>query len=149
MWQNHLEAIAAHKSKQFATSSANSLPTQKQPAPITINTTNIPPPPLEMESALGTKDKEKSKEKGKITAVVNVPQSRYEYHPLQPPIIETPQLRDMGEATPPLEWIGLNRDKLPNITHQVGTSAAMYSRGTYANEHTDSNCEFIRNCKRG
>jgi phosphoenolpyruvate carboxylase len=25
----------------------------------------------------------------------------------------------MGEATPPLEWIGLQRDKLPNITHQI------------------------------
>ncbi|OAX77577.1 hypothetical protein ACJ72_08123 [Emergomyces africanus] len=56
---------------------------------------------------------------GKITAVVNVPQSRYMYTALEPPVIETPQLRDMGEATPPLEWIGLHRDKLPNITHQI------------------------------
>ena len=55
----------------------------------------------------------------KITAVVNVPQSRYTYTALEPPIIETPQLRDMGEATPPLEWIGLHRDRLPNITHQI------------------------------
>ncbi|KAH6629453.1 hypothetical protein C7974DRAFT_394507 [Boeremia exigua] len=58
-------------------------------------------------------------EQEKITAVVNVPQSRYEYTPLEPPIIETPQLRDMGEATPPLEWIGLHRDRLPNVTHQI------------------------------
>ncbi|OJD19837.1 hypothetical protein AJ78_00196 [Emergomyces pasteurianus Ep9510] len=56
---------------------------------------------------------------GKITAVVTVPQSRYTYTALEPPVIETPQLRDMGEATPPLEWIGLHRDKLPNITHQI------------------------------
>ena len=55
----------------------------------------------------------------KITAVVNVPQSKYEYTALQPPIIETPQLRDMGEATPPLEWIGLHRERLPTLTHQV------------------------------
>ncbi|KAL1651722.1 Macrophage colony-stimulating factor 1 receptor [Didymella pomorum] len=55
----------------------------------------------------------------KITAVVNVPQSKYEYTPLEPPVIETPQLRDMGEATPPLEWIGLHRDRLPNVTHQI------------------------------
>ena len=55
----------------------------------------------------------------KITAVVNVPQSKYQYTALQPPIIETPQLRDMGEATPPLEWIGLHRDRLPNLTHQI------------------------------
>ncbi|KAI9789416.1 MAG: hypothetical protein M1816_006076 [Peltula sp. TS41687] len=55
----------------------------------------------------------------KITAVVDVPQSRYEYRALETPVIETPQLRDMGEATPPLEWIGFQRDKLPNLTHQL------------------------------
>ena len=55
----------------------------------------------------------------KITAVVNVPQSKFEYTALEPPIIDTPQLRDMGEATPPLEWIGLHRDRLPNVTHQI------------------------------
>lgn len=55
----------------------------------------------------------------KITAEVHLPQSKYEYHALEPPIIETPQLRDMGEATPPLEWIGLHRDRLPNVTHQI------------------------------
>ena len=58
-------------------------------------------------------------EREKITAVVNVPQSKYQYTALQPPIIETPQLRDMGEATPPLEWIGLHRERLPNLTHQI------------------------------
>ncbi|KAI6885156.1 hypothetical protein KC355_g21768, partial [Hortaea werneckii] len=55
----------------------------------------------------------------KITAEVNLPQSKYEYRALEPPIIETPQLRDMGEATPPLEWVGLHRDRLPNVTHQI------------------------------
>ncbi|KAK4161299.1 protein CSF1 [Cladorrhinum sp. PSN259] len=55
----------------------------------------------------------------KITAEVKVPQSKYEYTALEPPVIETPQLRDMGEATPPLEWIGLHRDRLPNLTHQI------------------------------
>ncbi len=58
-------------------------------------------------------------EEEKITAVVNVPQSKYQYTALQPAIIETPQLRDMGEATPPLEWIGLHRERLPNLTHQI------------------------------
>lgn len=60
-----------------------------------------------------------SSEGEKITAVVNVPQSKYDYTALEPPIIDTPQLRDMGEATPPLEWIGLHRDRLPNVTHQI------------------------------
>ena len=58
-------------------------------------------------------------EQEKITAVVNMPQSRYQYFAIEPPIIETPQLRDMGEATPPLEWIGLQRERLPNVTHQI------------------------------
>lgn len=62
---------------------------------------------------------DKSEQQEKITAVVNVPQSRYKYVAMEPPVIETPQLRDMGEATPPLEWIGLQRDKLPNVTHQI------------------------------
>lgn len=55
----------------------------------------------------------------KITAVVNVPQSKFQYTALEPPVIETPQLRDMGEATPPLEWIGLQRERLPTLTHQI------------------------------
>ena len=57
---------------------------------------------------------EKSGEQRKITAEVNVPQSKYNYTPLEPPIIETPQLRDMGEATPPLEVCVLPTDcKVP------------------------------------
>jgi hypothetical protein len=65
-------------------------------------------------------EKEPDQDKNrKITAVVDVPQSKYEYNPIEPPIIETPQLRDMGEATPPMEWIGLHREKLPHLTHQV------------------------------
>lgn len=42
----------------------------------------------------------------------------YDYLPIKPPIIAQPQLRDMGEATPPVEWIGLHRKKLPSLTHQ-------------------------------
>ncbi|KAF2456119.1 hypothetical protein BDY21DRAFT_56378 [Lineolata rhizophorae] len=72
-------------------------------------------------AAKGKRDRagSESSDREKITAVVNVPQSRYEYEALEPPVIETPQLRDMGEATPPLEWIGLHRDRLPNVTHQI------------------------------
>lgn len=55
----------------------------------------------------------------KITAVVHMPQSKYEYIALEPPIIDTPQLRDLGEATPSLEWIGLHRERLPHVTHSI------------------------------
>ena len=73
-------------------------------------------PRLEGEDGAPRSDE---REEEKITAVVLVPQSKYQYTALQPAIIETPQLRDMGEATPPLEWIGLHREKLPNLTHQI------------------------------
>lgn len=45
--------------------------------------------------------------------------SAYTYIPLEPPNIATPQLRDMGEATPPIEWIGLHRQRFPGMTHQA------------------------------
>ncbi|KAF4865791.1 Protein CSF1 [Colletotrichum siamense] len=79
--------------------------------------------PLTAIKVTGVPDTEEQQVGGpsqqKITAEVNVPQSKYDYVALEPPIIETPQLRDMGEATPPLEWIGLHRDRLPNLTHQI------------------------------
>jgi hypothetical protein len=78
----------------------------------------LPKPAVKITSEPGDESGEYSGQE-KITAVVNVPQSKYTYAATVPPVIETPQLRDMGEATPPLEWIGLHRDKLPNITHQI------------------------------
>jgi len=80
----------------------------------------LPPSAVKITGVPDEEDPErKDGEQQKITAEVNVPQSRYNYTALEPPIIETPQLRDMGEATPPLEWIGLHRDRLPNLTHQI------------------------------
>ncbi|KAJ9363973.1 hypothetical protein C8Q69DRAFT_528319 [Paecilomyces variotii] len=96
MWMNHSRALASRLGKPLP--------------PSAVRITGGPRP----EGAGGEFD-----EQEKITAVVNMPQSRYTYLALEPPVIETPQLRDMGEATPPLEWIGLHRDKLPNVTHQI------------------------------
>ncbi|PYI08442.1 fermentation associated protein [Aspergillus sclerotiicarbonarius CBS 121057] len=96
MWETHSRALASRLGKP------------------------LPPSAVRITGALnaeGGGDKNEPQEK--IMAVVNVPQSKYTYVALEAPVIETPQLRDMGEATPPLEWIGLQRDKLPNITHQV------------------------------
>ncbi|EMG46290.1 hypothetical protein G210_3473 [Candida maltosa Xu316] len=45
--------------------------------------------------------------------------SKYNYVALAPPIIEAPQLKELGNATPPLEWFGLHRNKLPHVTHQL------------------------------
>ena len=66
-------------------------------------------------------EKEGPAEEGqeKITAVVNVPLSKYQYTALQAPVIDTPKLTQLGDATPPLEWIGLHRERLPNLTHQI------------------------------
>lgn len=43
---------------------------------------------------------------------------KYIYQSTEEPVIETPQLKDLGSATPPLEWFGLHRNKFPNLTHQ-------------------------------
>ncbi|KAK6202287.1 uncharacterized protein RJT21DRAFT_118287 [Scheffersomyces amazonensis] len=50
-------------------------------------------------------------------------ESQFQYLPLAPPIIEAPQLKELGNATPPLEWFGLHRNKFPNVTHQIGIVA--------------------------
>ncbi|EPE31334.1 hypothetical protein GLAREA_12637 [Glarea lozoyensis ATCC 20868] len=96
MWASHAKALAQRLGKPLP--------------PSAVKITGVP------DEEDGPR---KDGEQQKITAEVNVPQSRYDYTALQAPIIETPQLRDMGEATPPLEWIGLHRDRLPNLTHQI------------------------------
>ncbi|KAF1345231.1 hypothetical protein BDV97DRAFT_360661 [Delphinella strobiligena] len=103
MWNTHTRSLAARL--------GNALPESA------VRIQSAPGPAERDDTA--TANAEQDTQGGKITAVVNVPQSRYEYFPLEPPIIETPQLRDMGEATPPLEWIGLNRGRLPGVVHQV------------------------------
>lgn len=96
MWDSHSRALASRLGKP------------------------LPPSAVRIEGGPGAEgDGDNKHEQEKITAVVNVPQSKYSYVALKAPVIETPQLRDMGEATPPLEWIGLQRDKLPNVTHQI------------------------------
>lgn len=45
--------------------------------------------------------------------------SKFVYSALVPPIIEAPQLKELGTATPPLEWFGLHRNKFPDATHQL------------------------------
>ncbi|PGH18330.1 hypothetical protein AJ80_04508 [Polytolypa hystricis UAMH7299] len=96
MWSNHSRALATRLGKPLPQTSA-----------------------LQITSERKGEDGEEGAGQEKFTAVVNVPQSKYTYAAMEPPVIETPQLRDMGEATPPLEWIGLHRDKLPNLTHQI------------------------------
>ena len=84
MWASHSKALAQRLGKPLP--------------PSAVKITGVPD-----EEGTERKDGEQQK----ITAEVNVPQSKYDYTALEPPIIETPQLKDMGEATPPLEWIGM------------------------------------------
>ncbi len=117
MWSNHLRTLASRLGKPLPESNIKISTSQildDKPLP---DATSDPTTPTS-----ATRPRAHSSPGGnqeKITAVVNMPVSKYEYTPLEPPIIETPQLRDMGEATPPLEWIGLHRDRLPNVTHQI------------------------------
>ena len=100
MWNSHARALAQRFGKPLPKSA--------------VQITGGPKP--EGEEAKDGIDPSKP---AKITAVVNVPLSKYTYTALEPPVIDTPQLRDMGEATPPLEWIGLHRERLPNVIHQI------------------------------
>ncbi|KAF1850754.1 uncharacterized protein K460DRAFT_302131 [Cucurbitaria berberidis CBS 394.84] len=112
MWSNHSRTLASRLGKPLPESNIKISTSQalQDDDPSTPTTTRPRAPSLPSSDP---------QQQEKITAVVNVPQSKYEYTPLEPPLIETPQLRDMGEATPPLEWIGLHRDRLPNVTHQI------------------------------
>ena len=78
MWASHSKALAQRLGKPLP--------------PSAVKITGVPD-----EEGMERKEGEQQK----ITAEVNVPQSKYDYTALEPPIIETPQLRDMGEATPP------------------------------------------------
>ncbi|KAL0264794.1 Macrophage colony-stimulating factor 1 receptor [Diplodia seriata] len=121
MWNTHSRALANRLGKPLPESAVKitagpaEASSEASASAAAATTAAITKAASEETPAAGESDADR----GKITAVVNVPQSRYEYTPLEPPIIETPQLRDMGEATPPLEWIGLQRDRLPNVTHQI------------------------------
>ena len=46
-------------------------------------------------------------------------ESKYIYVARLPPKIQAPQLKELGNATPPLEWFGLHREKFPNVTHEL------------------------------
>lgn len=76
MWASHSKALAQRLGKPLP--------------PSAVKITGVP-----------DEESRKEGEQQKITAEVTVPQSKYNYTALEPPIIETPQLRDMGEATPP------------------------------------------------
>ena len=93
MWQTHSRALAQRLGK--------------------------PLPPSAIKVTAEPRGEGENAGREKITAVVKVPQSRFSYVALEPPVIDTPQLQDLGEATPPLEWIGLHRDKLPEATHSI------------------------------
>ncbi|CAI5206341.1 ANM_HP_G0018910.mRNA.1.CDS.1 [Saccharomyces cerevisiae] len=45
--------------------------------------------------------------------------SKLNYIALEEPQIEVPQIRDLGDATPPMEWFGVNRKKFPKFTYQT------------------------------
>ncbi|EMD62359.1 hypothetical protein COCSADRAFT_120949 [Bipolaris sorokiniana ND90Pr] len=120
MWSNHSRTLASRLGKPLPESNIKISTSQTlQDASDNPDSSTSTADKMAMPSGRPRAPSASSDNQEKITAVVNVPQSKYEYTPLEPPLIETPQLRDMGEATPPLEWIGLHRDRLPNVTHQI------------------------------
>ncbi|KAI5367958.1 Putative small GTP-binding protein [Septoria linicola] len=112
MWTSHSRALASRLGKSLP-ESAVKISASGGDDSASADIDNIEASPSSTAGAKGEQQQEK------ITAEINLPQSKYEYYALEPPVIETPQLRDMGEATPPLEWIGLHRERLPNVVHQI------------------------------
>lgn len=53
-----------------------------------------------------------------ISGDAQEPTKKYTYTPLAPPIIQAPQIKELGTATPPLEWFGLHRNQFPDVTHE-------------------------------
>jgi hypothetical protein len=86
---------------------------------LSINNENIPSSPLLKQSMEETDPTDKIEQaiEERITKVAQ--ESKYTYVPIAPPIIAAPQLKELGNATPPLEWFGLHRNKFPNVTHQI------------------------------
>ncbi|KAL2130955.1 hypothetical protein VTI74DRAFT_5718 [Chaetomium olivicolor] len=121
MWANHSKTLAQTWGRELPNVAAIRVTGVLPEASSTTTATTSSASSTSAAATPDEKDKDKKQEAqtNKITAEVKVPLSKYEYVALEPPVIETPQLRDMGEATPPLEWIGLNRDRLPNLTHQI------------------------------
>ncbi|KAK3294760.1 uncharacterized protein B0H64DRAFT_476163 [Chaetomium fimeti] len=123
MWANHSKTLAQTWGRELPNVTAikvtGVLPASGAAASSAATTTTAAPDEDKDRKQQQQKQQQDEERTNKITAEVKVPQSGYEYTALEPPVIETPQLRDMGEATPPLEWIGLNRDRLPNLTHQI------------------------------
>ncbi|KAK9474221.1 uncharacterized protein V1510DRAFT_428846 [Dipodascopsis tothii] len=103
MWNNHVRAFGARKSAVQAASTAFSSATTAATGSQYVYYT---PPKLPDSNDIEMKLKD---------VELN---NMYKYIAIETPVIETPQLKDMGEATPPVEWLGLNRDRLPGIIHQ-------------------------------
>lgn len=122
MWAVHTRSLAAKLGKPLRQSAvqitSEKMDDAESPEAVAGDGVGGPMVPEEMPSSPDSETKS-TQSKEKITAVVNVPLSKYRYRAIEPPVIDTPQLREMGEATPPLEWIGLNREKLPNVVHQI------------------------------
>lgn len=43
--------------------------------------------------------------------------TEYSYVAVEIPVIDPPQLKELGDVTPPLEWFGLHRKNFPALTH--------------------------------
>ena len=63
--------------------------------------------------------------------------SRFKYVALEPPRIDMPQIRDLGDATPPMEWFGVNRKRFPAFTHQ--TAVFLVQKLVYSAEREYAN----------
>lgn len=104
------EMYAAHK--RALQSRTEGMEFQREP--FDLETGKVPELEDGIESAHKDIDKDIQQTMEKVSS-----RSKFTYVALAPPIIETPRLKELGSATPPLEWFGLHRNKFPNVTHQL------------------------------
>ncbi|KAF5100152.1 hypothetical protein D0Z00_001359 [Geotrichum galactomycetum] len=119
MWENHIKTFASRREtyemRHGAAPGARVLETLS--STIDDEDEEAVEPPSVSTTSVGTETVVSKLESQLESTRPGLPE--YKYKPRRPPLIAKPQLRDMGEATPPIEWIGLHRKKLPKLTHQT------------------------------
>lgn len=59
------------------------------------------------------------------SAVPSISYMDYKYIAKNEPDIRIPQIRDLGDATPPIEWLGVNRERIPVLINYFYTRQAV------------------------
>ncbi|CAG8440113.1 7211_t:CDS:10 [Ambispora gerdemannii] len=117
--KKHSIGIGENPKSPVSTSTSTS-PTKQGPSPISSKTndhlTKSAPKDGKMPAHQSVTDE--STTANTSSGASEQRQHTFRYNPLEPVKLE-PQLRIMGDATPPLEWVGVQRAKIPGFVHTM------------------------------